>query len=296
MPGHRFLVVVHSDATSRHVEWIGDAQARFDLAAHPRTDETGYGKWATLAALLSLTAEQWASYDYVFLPDADLEASSDEINRLFDAAAAHRLALCQPSLGWRSHFRHPVSLHNPSFTLRQVNSIDLAAACFDATFLRSVLPMLALDPHGQVLGRVLPQMLRAAKQPCAVIDAVQVFRTSEPLDRTLEHTAAELLSRFTLRDDEISYGGIGARGQRVSLFDSTREECLGLLVTGYACAVQEPAPLGEVFLQHFLLSLDDVEAATAYAGANAVPASPAQPPSGALRPGLRASPVMEAAR
>jgi len=271
-PRPRFLVVAVAGGASRHPSWW-TPDAGFDLQVLPAV--AGFTKWQVLFEALKDTGRQWAQYRHVFLPDDDLDITPEEIEALFSIAEEEGFALCQPSLGWRSHFTEAISLHNPLFRWRSVNAVDFAAPCFEAQALAQAVPLFAQDPTASLLGRVIPARLAKAHRVTAVVDAVQVLRTQAhqaepaPLSETLAAEAA------ALEAGEFNWGGMGTRGQRLSLFSDAREAFLGALVTGYACAVQEAQVLGEVFLQHFMRSLEPPPAAFE-------PAS---------RPSLRRSPI-----
>lgn len=292
------LVVVHAGADSRHLQWLADPERAFalwivtaaDVDPGPLPDDTrvfdappGAPRWAALHAMLAATAETWLGHGRVLLLADDVDATPAEIAQVFELAERHELALAQPSLGWRSHFDAAITLHNPSFSLRYTNCVDPAALCVTTALLHDVLPLLALDPRGRELGRILPALLPEPARGAAVLDAVQVLRTREPAPSAPDPEADALQARLPLPDAaDFNWGGVTRAGRALSLFDPTqRDAFLGALTAGYAAAVQEPEVLGGVFLSHLVRSFDAQPTC-------AVEPEPAPPP----QPVLRRSPIV----
>jgi hypothetical protein len=207
--------------------------------------------WPAIAAALQAEPEAWADAGLVLVLGPGVRISGEAVVELFRIMRQHGLTIAQPSLTWRSHFVEPVTLHNPSFAWRHTSRIDTRAMAFEASALRRSLPLAASAASAAEFGRLLAATQARPDAGVAVIDAVQAERTTEP--------AADEWPQDGWPDDAepaVTWGGCGQRGQRVTLFDATREECLGLLTAGFACAVQEPQAIGEVFLAHFVRSLE----------------------------------------
>src|SRR5262245_52230575 len=130
----RFLVVVRAGDQSLHQQWLaqaeplnwdlivnyyGDDPQRYPAASDGllRIDSKG-PKWAALHTLLNLTRDAWREYDYIWIPDENLAARGEDINRMFELVAALGIELAQPSLSWDSHVGSVLTLHNPNFALR----------------------------------------------------------------------------------------------------------------------------------------------------------------------------------
>lgn len=305
MTPHPNLVICVAGEGSRHAQWIAAAGRRYDvwLVCEPDTDvgdlpddirvfdTTPHNPpWAVLHAVLEATEADWTHYGHVFFAADDLDATPEELQQVFDLAAANELQVAQPSLGWRSHFGAAVTLHNPSFGLRYTNRVDTGAMCLEGGLLRELMPLLKADPWGTALGRILPALLPNPVRGAAVIDSVQVLRT-RPLpafSKDAVATGAATAGLLGVPDEaEFSWSGVAIDGATLSLFDGTRDHFLGRLTAGYTAAVQESQVIGDVFIAHLLRSFDG--APRSAASAEPEPAKP-QP-----LPQLRRSPISAAA-
>lgn len=251
---------------------------------HLRLDDTPTG-CADWARALRRHAGTWRQGGLVLLLSDDVDLAAPAITELFRSMRQHQLAVAQPSLAWHSHFADAATLHNPSFQWRHVNRVDPSALAFRADLLAALLPALDENPDAAQWARLLPALMPDPLHGAAVVDSVQAVRRRAPDEAELAEPAwpARLDVDGPHREPGYSWGGLGLRGQAVSLFDERREEFLGLLTSGYACAVQEPMPIGEVFLQHFLRSLSPAPGPLT---------RPAAPPPTAPLPALRRSPIV----
>jgi hypothetical protein len=237
-------------------------------------------RWRAIAQALAESPALWQDAGHVLVLADDVEIGATGVGELFHVMRQCELQVAQPSLAWRSHFAEPTALHNPSFLLRHTNRLDLAAVAFSAAALRRWLPWLAALPDTAALARLLPLACDDPLRATAVVDAVQVERTAPAAEAEFAEPewAGELQADGPHREAAACWGGISLRGRAVSLFDDTREEFLGLLAAGYACAVPEPQPIGEVFLQHFARSLEPapqpLRLPSPRADAGAAPAGP----------------------
>lgn len=241
--------------------------------------------WAERAAFLAAHPTLWQDAPQLLAWDDDVEISAVAVAELLRVMRQHGLSLCQPSLAWQSHFVDPTTLHNPSFVFRHTSRVDPAVLAIGQAELRRLLPLIQALPGRAALSRLLPACQDVPQAGAAVVDAVQALRTAEPAADEAAEPAwpAALAGDGPQHEGPLSWGGLGQRGQRARLFDDSRETFLGLLAAGYACAVAEPQPIGEVFLQHFARSL-------------APPPPPLDlraPAQRATAPALRRSPILD---
>lgn len=228
----RFLVVVRAGDMSRHPTWLaGAAERPWDLVVsyggqQPqrfaaqgdgviRIDSPGE-RWPALAQLLSDTHEGWKAYDYIWLPADDLQASADDISRLFEIAAAMDLQLAMPALTPDSSAANPLARHNSAFSLRFTNFVDPDAALFSREMLEQALPALASSDHTQ--GRDWLDLLSQPAKECAVIDRVQMGRAGAACGSD---------------DGALCYGGFDATGRLHHLFDAEDDRFVDRLRSGY---------------------------------------------------------------
>lgn len=233
----------------------GDAWATGTLTLPPHDPAA---RWATVATELEANAAAWDAVGHVLVLADGVEMTAPAAAELFRVMRQAGLDVAQPSLAWSSHFTEPTALHNPSFVLRFVNRVDTAALAFSKAALRRWLPLMRELPGDAALARLLTLCHDTPLRAAAVVDAVQAVRTLAPADHESAppQWPAALQSAGPHHDAPTTWGGLSLRGRDVGLFDDSREEFLGLLTAGYACAVQEAEPIGEVFLAHFARSLE----------------------------------------
>jgi hypothetical protein len=269
--GRPNLVVVRAGKNSLHPRWLAGAQARsFDLIVSLYDSEASFdhgpdvpvvlrrgGKWDGLHAVLG---EEGAldGYDYILLPDDDLDMTASDIEAVFAAMRRHDLDVAQPSLTWDSYFSHFSVLSCPGFTLRYVNFVEIMAPCLRREVLEKILPEFADTMSGFGLDYVWCRLSEDPHWRAAILDSIAI-RHTRPIGRVLRgHMARQgviaedeeqvLRARFgvTGRHRPLFYAAIDDRGRRV--------EGLGALALRMAWAygrvhrklgMQEP-PLGNI--------------------------------------------------
>ncbi|MFN3311326.1 MAG: DUF707 domain-containing protein [Thermomonas sp.] len=191
MSHRRNLVIVRAGDNSVHPGWLSGADRHFDLyvsyfghqpgryADHAEYHEDRKGmKWPVLGELLQAHPELIERYEYFWLPDDDLVTDAATINRLFDFAAAYRLALAQPALTRDSYYTWPLLLQDARFQLRYTRFIEVMAPVFDRAALRTCLPTFTESTSGWGLDSVWPRLLAArGEQAIAIVDAAAVYHS-----------------------------------------------------------------------------------------------------------------------
>lgn len=187
----RNLVIVRAGNSSLHPGWLQGSRAErsWDLIVNyfgddpdiyrggdwQRIDSKG-PKWAALHDLIESIRPQIEPYDYIWLPDDDLECSLDDVNRLFEICRNESLVLAQPSLTHDSYFTHAVTLHNRCFQVRNTAFVEIMAPCLSQQALWTVLPSFNANRSGWGLCFLWPQRLLSGAR-MGIIDAVQVRHT-----------------------------------------------------------------------------------------------------------------------
>ena len=187
----RNLVIVRASDSSLHPRWLqdpverswdlvvnyfGDDPDRFREPGCVRIDSKG-PKWPALQVLLRSQSELLGRYDYVWLPDDDIDCRGRDINRLFAAMRRHRLLLAQPALTPRSHFSWAATLRHPLARLRYTNFVEIMVPCFEREFLMRLVPTMGATLSGWGLDLVWPAMAGAGADRVAIIDRVAVTHT-----------------------------------------------------------------------------------------------------------------------
>jgi hypothetical protein len=187
----RNLVIVRAGDDSLHPRWLrGGAERSWDLVVSyfggdpnrfrepdsVRIDGKG-PKWPALQTLLQSHSDLLSSYDYIWLPDDDIDCNGGDIDRLFAAARQHKLLLCQPALTPSSYFTWVVTLQHPFARLRFTNFVEIMVPCFDRKFLTQLIPTMGENLSGWGLDFLWPRMAAGEPSRVAIVDTVAVTHT-----------------------------------------------------------------------------------------------------------------------
>ena len=186
----RNLVVARVGKNSLHPTWLAPAEPRTwdlylcpyqELAAKGESDVTvgdvlAGPKWTGLQALLN-DWQGWRAYDRIWLPDDDIFASQETINRMFSLAEALSFDLCAPALHEASYYAHYSTMHNRACFARRTGFVEIMVPCFSAQALDRLLPTLDLSPTGWGWGldSLWPKLLEYRN--IGILDAATVLHT-----------------------------------------------------------------------------------------------------------------------
>lgn len=183
-------MIVRAGCRSEHLRWL-TGTPEFDLIIYAYEELPAAlcvgGDVITftgrkVAAWHELFAENphlLTDYERIALLDDDLICTAADINAAFMIGARHGLSIWQPSLSWDSYYSYGVTLHNPLFTLRYVNFIEMMCAFFSVEQLVRVLPLFTLG-YEISIDRFWCRMRPDWRGAYAVVDAVQ-FRHARPV-------------------------------------------------------------------------------------------------------------------
>ena len=204
MSASRNLVVLRCGDASLHRTWLSPNR-RWDLAISyfGKDEERSFpeaayvhrfkgGKWDGLYSFFAAHPTLIDAYDYFWLPDDDIEADGDGIDRLFRLMATNDMELAQPSLSAPSYMSHLVCAWNPLFAFRNVNLIEIMVPVLKASLLRKVLPLFEGSKSGFGIDFVWHRFTSDPLNKVAVIDAVQVTHT-RPVGSVLQPMMANQL-------------------------------------------------------------------------------------------------------
>lgn len=254
----RFLAVVRCGDNSCHSSWSA-GERNFDLAvsyygndATKTFPEAAYvhrkkgGKWDGLWSFFQTFPEVIRKYEYFWLPDDDIVASVDAINRLFLIGAEKNLHLFQPSLDDQSYYSHIITLKHPSFWIRYTNFVEIMVPVLSNAMLRQTLPTFKDTLSGFGMDFVWPRLaanLSTEPASCtAIIDAVSVCH-SRPVGGNLHNELRNVAGKTAM--DEWAYysphnkrwGGASINGMpvpRIRIIAGCRSD--GRLVRGVGLA------------------------------------------------------------
>ncbi len=206
------LVLARVGANSLHPAWMdADTERTWDLRlvpyqpvpATPELDchigEVVPGpKWTGLREVLT-TWDGWRDYEYVWLPDDDILASQNTINRMFEVARGVGLDLFAPALDERSHFAHFITMRNRRLYGRFTGFVEIMVPGFRRSALEKLLFTLDLGDTGWGWGldSVWPKLLDYRN--IGIIDGVPA-RHTRPVG---EMRDAELRRRVLAESDRL---------------------------------------------------------------------------------------------
>lgn len=189
---HKNLIISVVGDDSLHCSWIDNPDIRtFDLCLVYYGSNAGLYcddadlyferqgiKFSLIHQLAeSELAQTLASYDRVWLPDDDIECSTQQINRLFQLAEQYQLQIAQPAIG-RGDVTYEALRHHPGYLLRYTHFVEMMCPLFTLNAFSRALPTFSENVSGWGLDWVWSWS--HARDQVAVIDAVAVDH-SRPL-------------------------------------------------------------------------------------------------------------------
>ena len=223
MRPNRNLVIVRCGDKSLHRSWI-DGPRNWDLVVSyfgsdptkpfPEAVVSHYykgGKWDGLHDFFRLFPHMIDSYDYFWLPDDDIGASTAAINAMFDFMTLHKLELAQPSLSSDSYLSHLICAWNPIFEYRLVTFVEIMVPLLHVSVMRRVIPLLGAFKSGFGLDFVWQRFTSDPLKCVAIIDQVRVTHTrpvggalKQMLAREGQVTAGEEEERFLASFNDVT--------------------------------------------------------------------------------------------
>ncbi|WP_170770668.1 hypothetical protein [Ruegeria lacuscaerulensis] len=199
------LVVVRAGNNSLHHRWqdLPLKQRDYDLLVSYFSDDAFAaftpqpgveavlikgGKWDGLYKTLS--DRDLDQYDFIWLPDDDLDISAQDVNALFQAMRTHGLRIAQPSLTLDSYYSHFVFSRCPGFVLRYINYIEIMAPCLHRDVLKKALPLFQGTMSGYGLDYIWCRWAEAGAYRTAILDEIAMHHT-RPVGKALKSAMAE---------------------------------------------------------------------------------------------------------
>ncbi|WP_119155607.1 hypothetical protein [Caldimonas tepidiphila] len=218
----RNLIIVRAGDRSLHREWTAGEDRDFDLFVSyygskgtPWLYDGEYHehrpgpKWPCLAELLAEQPELIERYDAFWLPDDDISASTEVIDRMFALFHGFGLALAQPALTRDSYYSWDFLLQRPECVLRHTRFVEVMVPIFGRGALRACLPSFAESHSGWGLDWLWPHLCDDGRpERFAILDATPV-RHTRPLGGELYRNNPALDPR---RDEQrlLEKYGLGA--------------------------------------------------------------------------------------
>lgn len=114
-------------------------------------------------------------YEYIFIPDDDLQFQADDVNKLFEIAREYKLAICQPSLV--GYYSVPLNLNHPGSLLRYTNYVEIICPCFDRAAFELCRPTYTHNKSCWGIDWLWDKILGFPKESIAVVDDVIAVHT-----------------------------------------------------------------------------------------------------------------------
>lgn len=207
LPQRKNLVVVRAGDQSLHEEWLGFSYGArdFDVVVSYYSREAYFrhiaedgvwphfcpgGKWEGLYQTLVWMGDALKSYDFVWLPDDDIETSAQSVNTLFNLMRKYELSVGQPSLSADSYFTHFIFVNCPGMNVRWCNYVEIMVPCLARNLLFAVLPHFQETMSGFGLDYIWCRLPATGHRGAAIIDAVQVKHT-RPVGQVLQSKMSE---------------------------------------------------------------------------------------------------------
>jgi hypothetical protein len=221
------LIISPVGDNSLHPNWA-DNHKNFDLVliyygdnettAQSYTQYTPYvytakgEKYHLIKSFISTNLEFISTYDYIWLPDDDVDISTDNINRLFDTADEYKLSISQPSMG--GYVSHEITKPVLGSILRYTNFVEVLAPLFNKETLLKVYNTFDLNYSSWGYDYLWPHMLGYPQDQVAIIDDIMMVHTrpvgqnysrfpKQPWDELMD-----LLYSYNIKKEEINYSHI----------------------------------------------------------------------------------------
>jgi hypothetical protein len=168
------LVLAPVGNNSKHRMWFSGSGRTFDFialcyepvdsAAVSDADDvftsTGY-KYSNAKKYWEVKEEALREYDFIFMPDDDIEIDTGGINELFRTAHAFSLDLCQPSLTADSAHSWPITITHgrPDLLLRLTNFVEIMCPLFSRNAFSLCVETFGHNTVGMGLDFVWPKLL-----------------------------------------------------------------------------------------------------------------------------------------
>lgn len=186
----RNLIVSPIGDESMHGSWLADRPKRtFDVLLihygkvehYGRSDADYYlaskgFKWELTDFALREFRNVVEQYDYVWCPDCDIRATTEQVNRLFAVVREQRLQLAQPAIA-AGEITYQFLRPRPGILLRYTPFVEVMCPVFSREALLRVQPTFGESRSGWGLDLLWPRHFAAREM--AVIDAVGVEHTGK---------------------------------------------------------------------------------------------------------------------
>jgi len=184
------LIIACSGDDSLHLKWFnenknydlcviyfGDSDDKFDL--YRKNSDFCYRdkgeKYHLTKRLIDSNKIDLSVYEYVWLPDIDIEISYESINKLFDIAKHFNISICQPAMD--GHVSHQITFPHRGLTLRYTSFVEVLAPMFKLETMNFLKHTFDCNITAHALDFVWPKLLGYPENKIAIIDEVVMTHT-----------------------------------------------------------------------------------------------------------------------
>lgn len=183
----KVLVVIRCGDNSLHPNWVNE-DSSFDVVLSYFGNDIKYdlnkikyvhyfkgSKWEGLYDFFESNYSLWKDYDYIWLPDDDLDTTAQNLNEYFKLNAKFRFTLSQPALTTNSYYSYPFLLRVSNFIFRETNFVEVMAPCFSQEAFKICWKTFKENKSGWGLDSLWPHLLKNKK--IAIIDQFPIHHT-----------------------------------------------------------------------------------------------------------------------
>lgn len=171
------------------------------------------GKWDGLYETLNWMGDALDCYEFIWLPDDDIETDATTINRMFSLMREHNMAVAQPSLTPNSFFTHFLFINCPGLVLRHTNYVEIMVPCLSLPLLKAVMPHFRDTMSGFGLDYVWCRLPQSGPERSGIFDSIAV-RHTRPVGTVL--TSRMRANGRSAKDEEAVLNMLYGIGERIT--------------------------------------------------------------------------------
>lgn len=169
-------------------------------------------KYHLLKSFIQDNVEFISKYDYIWLPDDDVDISPENINKLFNIAKEYNLFIAQPAMN--GYVSHEITKPIPNSLLRYTNFVEVLAPLFNTETLLKIYNTFDLNYSSWGYDYLWSYLLGYPQNSIAIIDDVVMTHT-RPVGQNYSRfpkipwdELVELLQSNNIIKQEINYSQI----------------------------------------------------------------------------------------
>lgn len=169
-------------------------------------------KFSLIKSFIQNNLKFISQYSYIWLPDDDVEISTQEINRLFEFAKKWNLSICQPSMN--GYVSHEITKPVENSLLRYTNFVEVLAPLFNLESLLKIYSTFDENYSSWGFDYLWSYLIESPKDKIAIIDDIIMTHT-KPVGQDYSHfprnpwdEMVDLLLKYNIPKQEITYSQI----------------------------------------------------------------------------------------